>query len=675
MLKSEDFKNDNNPARQVTDTTPTFRVVKIAPLRIVLVLDVSGSMNNRINNLNQMSTKFIMATVPDGHFVGIVLFESEASISAHLTELQGIHVRQSLAESLPNSTSGGTCIGCGLESGIEVLGGNGGIIMLITDGNDGHSEKFQGVKAELIGKGVSVDTVAFGDAADPKLSNLSRDTGGIAFLYNEGTNSTGLNDALSATISSRLGGSQDVSVTVASVRETSPVLGSTFIDESIGLKTLFYFLWTTSPISVVLHRPNGDVIDSLSPNYRKDGGKNLVVIEIDDIAEPGEWFYNISGRPQLVEISVLSSPSDKALPIRVMTSNSGDSLISEKLAMVIIYAQVMQGYRPILNAIVVAIVERPSPYPPVQVKLMDNGAGVDITKDDGVYSGVFIDFVDASCPNCRYSIKIIVRGVNGTATVEAGGKKDGVFPFIREPMDATGNETENVGPFVRVVSGGGFEAPMTVPEGDIMPPSRITDLRVLNVSYDQTVSLSWTAPGNDFDRGAADEYDLRYSGNFSTFSRDFRTGINVPDGNIALNGNLSSPNPFGEQETVLVHMASEEDNSTYFFAIRARDAAGNEGAPSNIASVIFARNQMVTTTSKPSTTERSTTSVLHPATEEVYAPKLHSFNGLAVGCSVVVVLLLLVLVLGIVIVRRKATKGSYTINGEGHQNPSYEMNE
>ncbi|XP_070556435.1 calcium-activated chloride channel regulator 4-like [Ptychodera flava] len=45
MLESEDFKNGNNPPRHVTDTVPTFHIVKSAPLRIVLLLDVSGSMS------------------------------------------------------------------------------------------------------------------------------------------------------------------------------------------------------------------------------------------------------------------------------------------------------------------------------------------------------------------------------------------------------------------------------------------------------------------------------------------------------------------------------------------------------------------------------------------------------------------------------------------------------
>ncbi|XP_070559947.1 calcium-activated chloride channel regulator 1-like [Ptychodera flava] len=567
MLESEDFKNDNNPARQVTDTTPTFRVVKIAPLRIVLVLDVSGSMS---------------------------IFRNHSSDNIFSSGNSERERRDALVNLLPTTTGGGTCIGCGLNSGVQVLekdglSARGGILILITDGGETDSPFINDVKQSLISKGVCVDTVAFGTSADEKLLSLSEETCGLSFLYNEDVSSTGLSDAFSATITSRIGGSSNTSFELYSEKQAVPstdtLKGTIVIDSTIGKNTKFFFLWTTSPISVVLYRPNGTAIDDTSLEYKRDDGARTVLIEIAGIAESGTWLYEVTDHQGgQVEISVQSNVREDTQPIRVTTTTS-NSLITETPAKTTIYAQVQRGYAPILKADVVATVERPRPHAPVKVNLLDNGAGADFTEDDGVYSGVFLDFVTATCPNCRYNVKVTAVDTDGTAQVPISTFTGGVLP-IRPPngIDENTNITEPVGPFYRVVSGGVIQAPLTIPPGDNFPPSRITDLKVAATSYDnQTVTLAWTAPGNDLDRGTAYEYHLRYSEIFDVFYKDFMNGTELSNSNLTV-GNLSSPKTFGEMETMTILMPSKDENITYFFAVRARDAPGNIGPPSNIVS-------------------------------------------------------------------------------------------
>lgn len=63
------------------------------------------------------------------------------------------------------------------------------------------------------------------------------------------------------------------------------------------------------------------------------------------------------------------------------------------------------------------------------------------------------------------------------------------------------SEEEQRGGFRRVSSGGSFSV-LGVPAGphpDVFPPCEVTDLRAVNV--EQEVTLSWTAPGEDFDQG------------------------------------------------------------------------------------------------------------------------------------------------------------------------------
>jgi hypothetical protein len=45
---------------------------------------------------------------------------------------------------------------------------------------------------------------------------------------------------------------------------------------------------------------------------------------------------------------------------------------------------------------------------------------------------------------------------------------------------------------------------------DTVPPMAVTDLRAASVT-DSSVTLVWTAPGDDGDQGTAAQYDIRYS--------------------------------------------------------------------------------------------------------------------------------------------------------------------
>eukprot|EP00058_Branchiostoma_floridae_P009355 XP_002594843.1 hypothetical protein BRAFLDRAFT_86010 [Branchiostoma floridae] len=90
-------------------------------------------------------------------------------------------------------------------------------------------------------------------------------------------------------------------------------------------------------------------------------------------------------------------------------------------------------------------------------------------------------------------------------------------------------ERQKTDQFQRVTQGGVFALkgyPRLIPGGglhDITPPSRITDLRVTSVSFENsTVTLGWTAVGDDFNvNGPAAKYDLRYSRGFLTNFSDW----------------------------------------------------------------------------------------------------------------------------------------------------------
>ncbi len=101
-------------------------------------------------------------------------------------------------------------------------------------------------------------------------------------------------------------------------------------------------------------------------------------------------------------------------------------------------------------------------------------------------------------------------------------------------------------------------------------PSTIANLTAINPA-ESTITLAWTAPGDDGTVGTAAQYDIRYattSINGSNFaSATPATGV-------------AAPQAAGTPETHTV--GSLQPNTTYYFAIKAVDDAGNWSNLSNV---------------------------------------------------------------------------------------------
>ena len=106
---------------------------------------------------------------------------------------------------------------------------------------------------------------------------------------------------------------------------------------------------------------------------------------------------------------------------------------------------------------------------------------------------------------------------------------------------------------------------------DHVPPATVTDLRVLSPTP-TSLTLRWTAPGDDGDEGFAVSYDLR--GAIGPI-----TGENF-DGAVAVDLE-NPPLPPGATESETID--SLEPGQSYFFALKTRDDAGNVSGLSNCA--------------------------------------------------------------------------------------------
>src|SRR6185369_855545 len=88
-----------------------------------------------------------------------------------------------------------------------------------------------------------------------------------------------------------------------------------------------------------------------------------------------------------------------------------------------------------------------------------------------------------------------------------------------------------------------------------------------------SVTLAWTAPGDDSLSGRAARYDLRWSTLPISSLADF--ALANPVAGVAL------PQPAGAIESASV--AGLEPSTTYYFSLRTFDEVGNSSALSNLA--------------------------------------------------------------------------------------------
>ena len=105
---------------------------------------------------------------------------------------------------------------------------------------------------------------------------------------------------------------------------------------------------------------------------------------------------------------------------------------------------------------------------------------------------------------------------------------------------------------------------------DATAPADVVDLASPS-STGTSVSLTWTAPGNDGAVGTAAQYDIRYSTALLT-DANFSSATQAP--------NLPVPSAAGTSETFDVTGLTE--NTTYHFALKTADEVQNSSGLSNV---------------------------------------------------------------------------------------------
>nr|XP_009859799.2 calcium-activated chloride channel regulator 4-like isoform X1 [Ciona intestinalis] len=616
-MASSDFKQGNNgPDSSRKNILPKINVRQQPPNRYVLVLDTSGSMSgSRYENMMQAATDFIMTYVPLSAEVGIVEFESEASTLSWLVMINGIAERNYLKDRLPKPPSGGTCIGCGIEQGIKVLGNRAGHLIVLTDGEETTEPYVNSVKDEVLAKqNVVVDSIFFGPSGNLDLQQLTEDTEGIMY-YNDVSDITGLKETFKQLAESSDGNLYTNTYQVygrthtLSLHDTES--GSFTIDSTIGKNSVFSFSW-----SGVDPAPTFDVRspdNSLYCSNTKAGCYISSVVSVDaelrtasfvfKTALTGKWLYTIhtTSASQTVSVMVTSMASSEDTEPIIAESGISSTDISAGGQALVVYAKVMQGYEPIIGAIVDATITS-TRGTITTLRLADTGSAPDVRAFDGIYSKYFTKFTDSG----RYSVQITVSGRDGTIISRKGKHSASAYnpgyveqdgTVVPNPNGLTdpnlhkseGTNVNEIEAFSRVVSPGGFSYnPPSGSNFDSFPPSKVIDLKATQLDALQPnkgIVLTFTAPGDDYDSGTASKYEIRYLyESASDLVTSFQSGYEVKTIDV-IEGDLTNPDVADSIERFVIKLNDlpDKDLVTVGFAMRATDTSGNTADVSNVA--------------------------------------------------------------------------------------------
>ncbi|KAM5256995.1 calcium-activated chloride channel regulator 4-like [Ctenodactylus gundi] len=587
---SEDFKK----TMPVTGPppSPSFSLLRISERIVCLVLDKSGSMlnSNRLNRMNQAAKYFLLQIVEDKSWVGMVHFDSSASVKSELIQITSSSERESLVGSLPTAAGGGTSICSGIRQAFQVIRNvtsqlDGSEIVLLTDGEDSSASI---CVEEVRQSGVIIQFIALGPQADQAVIQMSNITGGNHFYASDEAQNNGLIDAFGALTSENTGLTQK-SLQLESkglkLNNSHWMNGTVIIDSTVGNNTSFIVTWSKLFPSISLREPNGTETGS----FTQDTASKMAYFTIPGIAQTGIWTYSLQAKAdeEILTITITSRAANSSVPPITVNAKMNKDTNTYPNPM-IVYAEVKQGYAPVLGATVTALIESNGGKTEV-LDLLDNGAGADLFKDDGVYSRYFTAFSEDG----RYSLKVWAQGGTNSARRSLwhplnraayipGWIVNGTIelnPPRPEPEEDTQAILEN---FSRTASGGAFVV-SNVPKNissvpDQFPPSQITDLSA--TSNEEEINLSWTAPGDNFDVGQVEEYIIRISGSMLDLRDNFDDALQVNTTDL-------SPKEANSKESFAFKPGNiSEENATHIFiAIKSVDKSNLTSKLSNIAQV------------------------------------------------------------------------------------------
>ncbi|KAM3915692.1 calcium-activated chloride channel regulator 1-like [Leptodactylus fuscus] len=669
IMDSADLSS-SPPQPDISPPVPSFTLLQNRDRVVTLVLDVSTSMilNNRIRRLYQAVDIFLSQIIEASAYVGIVQFSRSASVISPLVKVND-QQREKLKSLIPSSpsTDEGTNVCSGIVTGLELnkdLDGSvqGTEIVLLTGGEDHFDTRlcFPTIRSS----GAVIHVIALGPYVDKELETIAAMTGGKQFAALENLDNNGVIEAFSGIVpidGQELQQAIQLESMMLDLEPGTCLNGTIFIDSTVGNETSFVVTWQTDIPNIHLQDPMGIIYTQAQ--FSSNSTLKLSRLQLPGTVERGPWNYALCNpfiSSQVLGITVTSKAADEDVP-PIMASCHMNSNSNSYPNPMVIYASVSQGLLPVAGAKVTANVESES-GDLVTTELLDNGAGADLAKNDGIYSRYFTSFSVSG----RYILKVRVTGEDNKSRLTLPKSRVLYIPgyvnngkiTLNPPRPKISDDDLQLhfGAFSRTASGGSFVV-SNVPTGvkpDSHRPEKIFDLEARLEQF-RTV-LSWTATGDDLDQGQASKYELRMSKDPKEIRDHFESCTLVNTASL-------TPQPAGFKETFIV--APENINisngTVLHYAIIAIDKAGQKSDKSNIAQSVFYNvprpptTTSVPTTSNADTTRHKLTTTTISTTIEANA-KLSTIAITAIVCSAIVLACLLICIV-ICVVACKRNKG------------------
>ena len=572
--------------------------------------------------------------IPEGDEVGIVSFGANAKINIEPTEVTALN-REGLYGRVPFRLLKGQqgCLECGLRMAIKLLDtprqvSNGAIIVLTgTTQQQQHSTVLTEMASIIEQRALPVYMVAFDYQISHNFAKLAKY--GSNFVIQKGYILQNIADTLMEILNQGRDLDQRLvkayerrfsldnnrnhrhhEIALTSGGKRGVAISGNFVVENDLRSNVWIIL--TSP-----YKEDVELFEITSPSGQRKAfpkfENGIVYFHMEGLSEAGIWSYKASIYPVVssstlneVTVEVVAQPTvddtknEKAIKVEAWTNVDIEKGASAMDKPVVIYARLTKGQNlPIMDAEVLATVQRPDSSVAFEVVLKDIGTGYpDITSGDGIYSGYFTGF---STEKGLYGLDIKVSHNEGQAITPSlllnnnnnltntnccGGGS------MYVPLNQL--ETTPTQQFTRYIKAAAFYvtqgAQYFVSNGqpemdDMFPPSRVTDLKVKTFDNNTLyVTLQWSAPGGDFDLGKADSYEVRWYTNAEGLSDTNFAQMGI--GYDVHESLLPQPGDYGQVQTATVNLPWA--NAVFYYGLVTLDAAGNRSPVSNLVPVYVA---------------------------------------------------------------------------------------
>ena len=552
------------PAPANTSLAPSLRYVTAPLSRYVLVLDLAQPPATWTRVKRGLAR--LLSFLPEAASLAIVTQDAAGRVEVVLaptlvTETQ----RAGLHGLIPRRAHGGPgrgCGDCGLAAAVELLGAAPGNIVIVSAGDTETTED----------TGTTADSVS----VDSRVVRVFRVITGAAHAPRPATPGT----AVYTVADPRPAALAQVFLSILNTAEEEERLQKIFhadqeLDTEGEFSGHFYVEESSSgDLAVTLSIDDEQKVESFE--VRDSAGRRnifskfedgLVIIKMLGPANSGQWSYH--GR--LYEAASLSVDA-------VVRGEAGPSL--QPLASiertdtghtVLLASITASGGRPVTGARVTARVAG------AEVQLRDAGTGYpDITRGDGVYSA----YLPALATPGWAELSITAHGGDQAAasSLDTGAAER----CCGSQLPSSGGAS--LGQFTRHVTAASLYVPAEAarPAGeDISPPARVSDLRLVSTNTTSLeLQLQWSAPGGDLDTGAVSSYEIRCSTEAGLLAGDQFLTAGVPAPALA----PLTPAPYLAPQ--LARVAVPAPNTLFYYALVARDAAGNVSPMSNLVAML-----------------------------------------------------------------------------------------